>query len=297
MRGTRSFHRHARFLAATLIFLAGSGAVWAFASGYDPATRVLTAESVTLGGATFEGMQVTISGIVTGPTGTVGNGWETSYDTASGQLTVPVVDVGNTRYYNVVATVGRMVSPGQVGGTDIYDGASLAIPYVQVGATGTIYANVVTTIGRVVRLLGGMPKSARDIYDAGSGQLTIGAVQYGGTIYTNVVVTVKSIVSVGGANPPPTLGPTGMNSRCRGDSCGVGSSLLVNTLRTPLNISNIAIDDPTFAQTNDCPAALGPGQSCAIFVFRAEAGASYLGSLTVTDDGPGSPRSVPLFTQ
>jgi hypothetical protein len=102
MRGTRSFHCPARFLAATLIFLAGSGAAWAWGGRYDPATGVLTADSVTLGGAVYTGMQVTIGGIASGPAGTFENGFVYSYDTASGQLTVPVVDVGNARYYNVV---------------------------------------------------------------------------------------------------------------------------------------------------------------------------------------------------
>jgi hypothetical protein len=289
--------RKARSITAAMVFLACSGAVWAFGGRYDPATGVLTAQGLTLGAALYTNMQVTVSGIVSGPTGTFGNGWFTSYDTASGQLTVPFVDVGDARYYNVVATIGSLVSPGQVGGADTYEGTHLAIPYVQVGTAGPVYSGVIVTIGGVVRADGGMPKTARDIYDPGTTHLTIGAVQFGSNIYTNVVVTVRSIVSVGGANPPPTLGPTGMNSRCRGDSCGIGSSQLVNTLSTPLNISHIAIDDPTFAQTNDCPAALGPGQSCAIFIYRAEAYASYQGILTVTDNGPGSPRSVPLFSQ
>jgi hypothetical protein len=287
-----SIRHKARSFTAPILFLLCNGAM-AYGGTYDPVTRVWTADSVTLGGAKFEGMRVKVSGIVSGPTGTSQNGWDASYDTASGHLTVPVVDVGNTRYYNVVATIASMVSPGSVIGADTYDGTQLSIPYVQVGPAGTVYSGVVVTIGNVVRVDGGMPKSARDIYDPGTNQLTIGAVQYGGNIYTNVVVTVRSIVSALGINPPPTLGPSPWGVGCM--NCQIGSVQLVNTLRTPLNISNIAIDNPNVAQTSDCPAALGSGQSCAIFVYRI--GAGFIGGLlTVTDDGPGSPRSLSLLT-
>jgi hypothetical protein len=289
-----SLRRKARSIMVALMCLACSSAVWAWGGKYDPVTGVLTADSVTLGGAVYTGMQVTIGDIASGPAGTFENGLVYSYDTASGQLTVPVVDVGDARYYNVVATIGSLVSPGQVGGADTYDGTHLAIPYVQVADAGSVYSSVIVTIGSVVRVDGGMPKIARDIYDPGTTQLTIGAVQFGSNIYTNVVVIVKSIISVGGANPPPTLGPSPWGMRCK--DCQIGSVQLVNTLKARLNISNIAVNDPYFAQTNDCPAALGAGQSCAIFVYRAAAGASFDGTLTVTDDGPGSPRSVPLFT-
>jgi hypothetical protein len=296
MQRTRSFHHRARSVAVALVLQACSGAVWAYGGSYDPATGVLTGEFVTLGGALFEGMQVTVSGIVSGPTDAGPHGWEYSYNTASNQLTVPTVLVGSTRYNNVVATVGSLVSPGQVSGADSYDGARLAIPYVQVGAAGTVYANVVVAIDRVVRVDGGMPKSARDIYDAGTAQLSIGTVQVGSKIYTNVVVTVATIVSVGGANPPPTLGPSTLHLTCRYNSCLAGFLQLVNTGTSPLNISSIAIDDSNFAQTNDCPAALGAGQSCAIVVSRS-LGGFHQGTLTVTDDGAGSPRTVTLIGQ
>lgn len=272
-----------------------------FGSNYDPVTGVLTAESVDLGAARFTNMQVKVNGIVSGPTGTFQNGLDTSYDTVRGRLTVPVVDVGTIRYYNLVATIGSLVSPGQVGtpgqvgGADNYDGNGLAIPYVQVGPAGSVYSHVMVNIGTIVRVDGGMPATARDVYDPETAQLTIGTVQVGDIIYTNVVVTVASIISVGGVNPPPVLGPSPWGHFCK--DCQSGSVQLINTLGAPLNISSIAIDDPNFAQTNDCPGALGPGQSCAVFVYRVGAGAAYQASLIITDDGPGSPRSVYLYSQ
>jgi hypothetical protein len=248
-------------------------------------------------------MQVTLSGIVSGPTGAPPNGDEYSFDTASRQFTVPAVDVGNMTYFNAVATVGNLVSPGQVSGADVYDGAHLAIPYVQVGGTDNVYANVVITTGRIVRVDGGMPKSARDIYDPGTGQLSIGAVQFGSTIYTNVIVTVGTIVSVGTPNPQPTLGPSTMHFRCPLDPyCSFGSAQLINTGTRPLNISSIVLNSPldsgypVFAQTNDCPASVGPGQSCAIELDLTGDVGPYQGTLIVTDDGAGSPQVVTLIS-
>jgi hypothetical protein len=289
-----SLRRTARLFSASLLFLLCHGAM-AFGSTYDPATGVLTADTVDLGGARFTSMQVKVNGIVSGPTGTFQNGLDTSYDTVSGQLTVPVVDVGNIRYYNLVGTVASLVSPGQVSGADTFDGNQLAIPYVQVGPAGSVYADVVVTLRDIVRVDGGMPGTARDMYDPATAQLTIGAVQFGGIIYTNVVVTIASVVSVGPFNPPPRLGPSPWGYFCM--DCQIGSVQLVNTLGVPLNISNITIDDPNFAQTSDCPATLAPGQSCAVFVYRVGAGAARQASLIITDDGPDSPQSVPLYSQ
>ena len=65
-----SMRRVARSIAAPLMCLACSGAVWAFGGRYDPATGVLTAQGLTLGAALYTNMQVTVSGIVNGPTGT-----------------------------------------------------------------------------------------------------------------------------------------------------------------------------------------------------------------------------------
>jgi hypothetical protein len=306
MRCKGSFYR-TRIFTAALMLLACSGAAWAVGGSYDPATGVLSADFVTLGAARYTGMQVTVSSIVRGPMGGSANGSDYSYDTSSNQLTIPSVTVGNTAYLNVVATVGSLVSSGLVSGADVYDGAYLAIPYVQVGATDTVYANVVIAIGRVVRLEGGMPNSARDIYDPGTGQLTIGAVQFGSNIYTNVVVTVRTIVSIGGKNPQPTLGPNTLDLHCLVfpyPYCAVGSAQLLNTGTKPLNISDVAINspidivgDPVFEQTNDCPETVEPGQSCAIGVYLTITdGGPNQGTLTVTDDGAGSPRVVALRT-
>jgi hypothetical protein len=303
MRCTCPRNHGTKLFSAAVVFLACSGAAWAFGGSYDPATRVLTAEYVTLGGALYTNMQVSVSGIVSGPAGAGPNGYAYSYDTASKQLTVPRVMVGDSQYNNVVATVGSLVAPGQVSGADVYDGNFLTIPYVQVGASGTVYGNVVVTINSVLSVDGGMPKNPRDIYNhyPGGNNLIIGAVQFGSHIYTNVTVNVGTIVSVGSVNPPPTLSPGTLHFSCPQDPyCSIAFAQLVNTGIKPLNISSITLNSPTdvipvFGQSNDCPATVGPGQSCSILLYLTENVGPYQGTLIVTDDGPGSPRVVTLI--
>ena len=105
---TLSPRHYGRLFTAALAFLICSGGAWA--DTYDPATRELTISAVTVGGASFYNMVVTVAGVVSGPTGTTANGFQDTYDTASGQLTIPWVTVGTSTYYNVVATVGNVIS-------------------------------------------------------------------------------------------------------------------------------------------------------------------------------------------
>jgi len=63
-----------------------------------------------------------------------------------------------------------------------------------------------------------------------------------------------------------------------------------------VNVSNIEATGD-FAQTNSCspPFALAAGDSCVInLTFSPTAGGMRTGSLTITDDQPGSPQMVPL---
>ncbi|MGD0921682.1 MAG: choice-of-anchor D domain-containing protein [Terriglobia bacterium] len=72
---------------------------------------------------------------------------------------------------------------------------------------------------------------------------------------------------------------------------------LTNSGAWPLQIYNIAVT-VGFAQTHDCPLAPSPldvSASCTINVrFAPTEAVYYSGKLTVTDNAPGSPHSVPL---
>jgi uncharacterized repeat protein (TIGR03803 family) len=61
-----------------------------------------------------------------------------------------------------------------------------------------------------------------------------------------------------------------------------------------LLITKIEISGP-FAQTNNCPSSLKPGAYCTIDVeYRSRQKGVQTGSLSVTDNVPGSPQEVPL---
>jgi hypothetical protein len=120
---------------------------------------------------------------------------------SSAQVTIPVVNVGNTRYTNVMVTFDHLVSgpsgnaPAGVGVS--YDPATgqMTLPSVTVGST--TYYNVVFAVDKLVAVAGVM---GGDFYSGG--QLQIPSVQVvGGSAYHDVVVTVGSIVSRGGGMP------------------------------------------------------------------------------------------------
>jgi uncharacterized repeat protein (TIGR03803 family) len=83
---------------------------------------------------------------------------------------------------------------------------------------------------------------------------------------------------------------------------GIGSSPLVTSLTNsgslPLTLTSIQItgaDSGDFGQTNNCPSSLQPNNSCTISVtFTPIATGSRSAAVSVTDNAPGSPQSVPL---
>lgn len=79
------------------------------------------------------------------------------YNTANNQLSIESVDVSGTTYYNVVVTVGAVISVqggNPIGLSDSYNSAlnQLTIPTVQVG--NSTYTNVIITVGQVISLGG-----------------------------------------------------------------------------------------------------------------------------------------------
>jgi hypothetical protein len=77
-------------------------------------------------------------------------------------------------------------------------------------------------------------------------------------------------------------------------SSSAQSVTLTNNGNATLNISNIAISGD-YAQTNNCPTALGIGSSCTFQItFTPTAGGASNGALTLTDDAPSSPQTVSL---
>ncbi len=88
--------------------------------------------------------------------------------------------------------------------------------------------------------------------------------------------------------PHPLLPP-----KCINTSPNPQTVTLTNTGPGVLHISSITIAGP-FAQTNNCGGSLGVGQSCSIVVTWRKATSLNTYSLSIYDDGAGSPQLVHL---
>jgi VCBS repeat protein/centrosomal CEP192-like protein len=106
-------------------------------------------------------------------------------------------------------------------------------------------------------------------------------------------------VSLSGAGTVVGFSPPSLSFRCnisyyRGYQCicsGANHTTLTNTGTTTLSISSIAITGP-FSETNTCDGSVGAGQSCSITVSWSRTTGG--GAISVSDDGGGSPQTVPL---
>jgi hypothetical protein len=105
-------------------------------------------------------------------------------------------------------------------------------------------------------------------------------------------------VSLNGTGTVVTLSPTSLRFACVPEpighcTCSLSeTATLTNTGSTMLNITGITVTGP-FSQSSNCPTSLGAGQSCAIRVRWARANGG--GLLSISDNGGGSPQTVPLF--
>ncbi len=93
-----------------------------------------------------------------------------------------------------------------------------------------------------------------------------------------------------------SLSPTTL--QFSGVAVGGSSSAQVVTLsnlgNATLNIRDVQTTGD-FAQTNNCPSTLSAGDSCTVSVtFAPTVSGNRTGTLTITDNGPGSPQSVAL---
>ncbi|MDB5881676.1 MAG: outer rane autotransporter barrel domain protein, partial [Ramlibacter sp.] len=81
-----------------------------------------------------------------------------TYDTTTGVLTIPLLVIGNTAFFNVRITIGGLV--GVTGGTavnayDTFSGGQLSIPSLQLGAN--VFTNVVIRVGTILGIGGATP--------------------------------------------------------------------------------------------------------------------------------------------
>src|SRR5207244_1316720 len=100
--------------------------------------------------------------------------------------------------------------------------------------------------------------------------------------------------------PTATLSPTSLTFSAQGigTTSPAKSVTLKNTGTASLTITSIAITGTNagdFAQTHTCGTSLAAGASCSINVtFKPTASGTRTATLSISDNGGGSPQSVPL---
>ena len=125
---------------------------------YDPATKYLTVEAVTLSGTSN-----TFYNVVTDLTALDSIGSVTGADTYDGTyLTVANVQLGSTVYTNVVVPVSlsnivKLEGGMPLAALDTYDPATGYLTIAAVSVGGRVYTNVVTTVGAIKSVGGSHP--------------------------------------------------------------------------------------------------------------------------------------------
>jgi HYDIN/CFA65/VesB-like, Ig-like domain/Abnormal spindle-like microcephaly-assoc'd, ASPM-SPD-2-Hydin len=105
-----------------------------------------------------------------------------------------------------------------------------------------------------------------------------------------------TLAGTGQATPAVTLSPTSLSfaNQPIGTSSAVQTITLSNSGTATLNITSIT-GSGDFTESNTCGSTVAAGANCSIsVVFTPSVAGTRTGSVTITDDAPGSPQSVGL---
>ncbi|MGH9374546.1 MAG: choice-of-anchor D domain-containing protein, partial [Terriglobia bacterium] len=107
------------------------------------------------------------------------------------------------------------------------------------------------------------------------------------------VITLSGTGLGAGASLAPSS--VAFPSQADGTSSSPQAIMLTNSGNAPLAITGVQISSSNFAESNTCGSSLAAGAKCAISVtFTPPATGNFSGSLTMTDNAPGSPQAVQL---
>jgi hypothetical protein len=99
-----------------------------------------------------------------------------------------------------------------------------------------------------------------------------------------------------GVSPAATRRPNGLTfpSQMINTTSPAMNAALTNTGLGILTVASFTVTGP-FAQTNTCGATVNPGASCTLSVtFTPNTTGTLIGSISVSDNAPGSPQALPL---
>jgi len=106
-----------------------------------------------------------------------------------------------------------------------------------------------------------------------------------------------STIEGNGVSPLVVFFPTSVDfgDQTVGKSSNERVIAILNDGNLDLSITSITVDPPFSITSNNCPATLSPHVACGVrVVFTPTAAGPASGNLTVVDDAPGSPHTVPL---
>jgi hypothetical protein len=117
------------------------------------------------------------------------------------------------------------------------------------------------------------------------------------SVADNVPGSPQSVPLMGVGTPPAvTFSPTSLTfpNQVVFTTSPAQQVTLTNSGAGVLKINHISLTGP-FRQTNNCPSSISPGANCTISVkFHPTTKGIFHGTVSVTDNAPGSPQKVPL---
>src|SRR6266480_2605975 len=253
------------------------------------------------------------------------------YDEATGRFTT-VSRLNQARYYHTASLMenGRVLVVGGIGGSSTLQGAEFYVPLtltisplnldfglLEVGLTSGSQTITVTNVSKSPVTFTGMASdgdyaqsaNCPAILDPGQSctvsvtfSPTAGGTRAGSvTLSDNSVGSPDQTIALTGTGEPGDLSftPSSLTfpPTLPGTSSAPKSATLYNDSAAVVDITVIAISPSNaFSQTNDCSGTLNPGQSCTFQVVFTphDSDAPYNGTLSVTNNGNGSPQTISL---
>jgi hypothetical protein len=211
--------------------------------------------------------------------------------------TLPLNGTGVLASVVVLSPTNLTFSSQPVGTTS----AAQLVTLANVGRTVLEFTSVTTTgdFGQTNGCPASLPAGASCVISVTFAPTAIGN-RYGSVVITDNAPDSPQIIPLAGSGVPSavvTFSPTSLSfpSQITNTTSAPQLVTLANTGTAAMSITSIVSTTSEFSELNTCGASLAPGASCTISVtFTPAASGPRAGAITVTDNAPGSPQTVPL---
>ena len=179
--------------------------------------------------------------------------------------------------------------------------AAQTVTLTNIGKTVLEFSNAATTgdFGQTNSCPASLPAGASCVISVTFSPTAIGN-RYGSVVLTDNAADSPQIVPLAGSGVPSAavaFSPTSLNfpNQIVNTTSAPLLVTLTNTGAAAMSITSIASATSEFSELNTCGSGLAPGASCTISVtFTPAISGPRAGTITVTDNAPGSPHQVPL---